>query len=169
MKRFAMILALTLMTAAFTTVAPATADAAPGMQIPVAGTAARGTTFAGVFELQQFVANADGTIAAVGTLTGTVTRANGTTLGSVVQNVRIPVVIGDATCEILHLDLGPLFLDLLGLQIDLSRIVLDITAQAGAGNLLGNLLCAVTGLLDSPGPLATLLNQILGVLVGSGV
>ena len=69
-----------------------------------------------------------------------------------------------ATCDILHLDLGPLSLDLLGLQIDLSRIVLDITAQAGAGNLLGNLLCAVAGLLDSPGGLARLLDQILGIL-----
>ena len=71
------------------------------------------------------------------------------------------MAIGETTCEILHLDLGPLSLDLLGLQIDLSRVVLDITAQAGAGNLLGNLLCAVAGLLDNPGGLARLLNQIL--------
>jgi len=54
----------------------------------------------------------------------------------------------------------------LGLQVDLSQVVLDITAQQGAGNLLGNLLCAVTGLLDSPGGLSRLLNQILGVLQG---
>jgi hypothetical protein len=47
-----------------------------------------------------------------------------------------------------------------------AQIVLDITAQSGAGNLLGNLLCAVAGLLDSPGGLARLLNQILGLLVG---
>jgi hypothetical protein len=46
----------------------------------------------------------------------------------------------------------------------LSEIVLDIAAQSGAGNLLGNLLCSVTGLLDSPGALARLLNQILGIL-----
>jgi hypothetical protein len=66
--------------------------------------------------------------------------------------------------------LGPLDLDLLGLQVHLDRIVLNIVAQSGAGNLLGNLLCAVTGLLDG-GPLAgllgqlnTLLNQILAAL-----
>ena len=48
--------------------------------------------------------------------------------------------------------------------------MLDIIAVAGAGNLLGNLLCAVAGLLDG-GPLAgllgqlqTLLNQILAAL-----
>jgi hypothetical protein len=76
----------------------------------------------------------------------------------------MPVQVGETTCQILHLDLGPLSLNLLGLQVDLSRVVLDITAQAGAGNLLGNLLCAVAGLLDNPGGLANLLNQILAAL-----
>ena len=38
--------------------------------------------------------------------------------------------------------------DLLGLTVDLSQIELDIDAQRGSGNLLGNLLCAVVGLLD---------------------
>ena len=67
-------------------------------------------------------------------------------------------------------DENPLNLDILGLQVNLQRVVLDIVAQSGAGNLLGNLLCAVAGLLDG-GPLAgllgqlsTLLNQILGIL-----
>ena len=58
-------------------------------------------------------------------------------------------------------------LNLLGLMVHLDRIVLDITAQSGPGNLLGNLLCAVAGLLDHNGPLAgiaNLLNQILGQL-----
>lgn len=51
-------------------------------------------------------------------------------------------------CPILFLDVGPIFLDVLGLQVDISQIVIDITAVAGEGNLLGNLLCAVAGLLD---------------------
>jgi len=58
--------------------------------------------------------------------------------------------------------------DLLGLQIDLSRIVLDITAQAGAGNMLGNLLCGLTGILDPPtlaGPPLGQLTQILNALL----
>ena len=42
--------------------------------------------------------------------------------------------------------------------------MLDITAQTGAGNLLGNLLCAVAGLLDNPSGLVRLLNQILAAL-----
>lgn len=62
-------------------------------------------------------------------------------------------------CDILYLTLGPLDLDLLGLTVELSNIELDLDAVPGAGNLLGNLLCAVTGLLDG-GPLAALLNLI---------
>ena len=70
-------------------------------------------------------------------------------------------------CPILHLELGPLDLNLLGLRVQLNQVVLDITAIPGPGNLLGNLLCAVAGLLDGTGVLgriSTLLNRILDVL-----
>ena len=160
MKRLVTLLALTLATAA--PFVPATAEAAPGLAIPVTGTAADGA-FAGTFTLQKFVASATG-VQAVGTLTGTVVYTAGGASESVVKLITLPVGIGQATCEILHLDLGPLSLDLLGLQVDLSRIVLDITAQTGAGKLLGNLLCAVAGLLDNPSALARLLNDILAIL-----
>ena len=127
----------------------------------VAGTGAG--TFAGTFELQRFVTK-DGQVMASGVVTGTVRDATGAVLGTVARTVLIPVAVGQTTCEILHLDLGPLSLDLLGLQIDLSRIVLDITAEAGAGNLLGNLLCAVANLLNDPTGLTRLLNSILDLL-----
>ena len=65
-------------------------------------------------------------------------------------------------CDVLRLVLGPLDLDLLGLQVHLDRVVLTIIAAAGAGNLLGNLLCAVAGLLD--GGLAGLLGRLVGLL-----
>lgn len=51
-------------------------------------------------------------------------------------------------CPILELVIGPIFLDLLGLQITTNTIEIDIVAVAGEGNLLGNLLCAVASLLD---------------------
>jgi len=67
-----------------------------------------------------------------------------------------------------YLDLGPLDLNLLGLMIHLDEVVLEITAQPGPGNLLGNLLCAVANLLNNPGnpvnAIATLLNNIFGIL-----
>jgi hypothetical protein len=75
------------------------------------------------------------------------------------------------SCQVLDLVLGPLHLDLLGLVIDLNQVNLDITAQSGQGNLLGNLLCAVTNLLDgagaagaNTGAIANLLNNILALL-----
>ena len=103
-----------------------------------------------------------GKIVALGTLTGTLNNQQ------INQAVTLPVTIGQHTCDILHLTLGPLHLDLLGLVVDLSAIELDITAQSGSGNLLGNLLCAIAKLLDgsnaSLNAIATKLNQILRAL-----
>ena len=51
--------------------------------------------------------------------------------------------------------------------VDLDEVNLAITAVPGAGNLLGNLLCAVAGLLDGNtlgNGLANLLNRLLGLL-----
>jgi hypothetical protein len=72
------------------------------------------------------------------------------------------------TCPILHLELGPLDLNLLGLRVQLNQVVLDITAIPGPGNLLGNLLCAIAGLLDGTdlsGVLGNLLQQLLDALI----
>ena len=59
---------------------------------------------------------------------------------------QIPPTPG--SCPILTLDLGPLDLNLLGLRVALNEVNLLIEAIPGAGELLGNLLCAVAGLLD---------------------
>ena len=116
--------------------------------------------FTGTFRLTRF-ANVGGTVNAIGMLVGTLTTPDGPV--SIVRSVAIPVQ-AQATCDILHLELGPLDLDLLGLVVHLNRIVLDIDAVSGPGNLLGNLLCAVVGLLDNPNGLAQLLNQILAII-----
>ena len=71
-------------------------------------------------------------------------------------------------CPILHLELGPLDLNLLGLRIQLNQVVLDITAIPGPGNLLGNLLCAIAGLLDGVdlgGVLGNLLQNLINALI----
>jgi hypothetical protein len=64
------------------------------------------------------------------------------------------------SCDVLNLVLGPLHLDLLGLVVDLNQVVLDITAQPGPGNLLGNLLCGVLSLLDLPGAIAAVIQLV---------
>ena len=166
MTRFALATALLVATAfaspAFVSAQGQTTNKS-SLAIPVAGSGSAGT-FAGTFQLQKFVTDATGQLVATGLLSGVVTSATGATT-SVVRTVSLPAVVGSAsTCQILHLDLGPLNLDLLGLQVNLSEIVLDITAQSGAGNLLGNLLCSVANLLNNPSGLATLLNQILAAL-----
>lgn len=163
-------------------VAPAQAkdkDSASALTVPVAGTTAGGDTFAGTFTLMKFATDGSGKLVAVGTVAGTVTDASGKVVGTGLQTVAIPAAVNaagaqaaavpaqiTASCSILHLDLGPLTLNLLGLQVNLNRVVLDITAIPGAGNLLGNLLCSVANLLNDPTGLAQLLNQILGILQG---
>jgi hypothetical protein len=143
-----------------------------GLTIPITGTftdALGGVgAFTGTFKLQRFTI-VDGQIAAVGTLTGTLTDSAGTVLGSIVRTITtlLDSAATQASCEILHLELGPLDLNLLGLEVHLNRIVLDISAVPGAGNLLGNLLCAVANLLNGGGALSSivdLLNQILRAL-----
>jgi hypothetical protein len=161
MKRLALATLLLFTTAVLSPATAAAQTKASPLSIPVTGTGS-GAVFTGTFQLQKFATD-QGQLVASGILTGIVTTASGVST-SVVRTVTMPAAVGTATCDILHLDLGPLDLNVLGLQINLSQIVLDITAQAGAGNLLGNLLCAVVNLLNDPTSLSRLLNSILDIL-----
>jgi hypothetical protein len=154
-------------------IAAATPRPANPSTVSVTGTLANGTgAVTGVFDVNKFTAS--GTqLLATGTFTGTITDAAGAVLASGTQTITMAVDLASSSgsCQILHLTLGPLDLNLLGLQVHLDRIVLDITAQSGPGNLLGNLLCAIAGLLDANTALsaivsqiAMLLNRILGIL-----
>ena len=147
-------------------IAPAAPPAATAATAPVTGTAANGATFAGTFNITKIV-NQNGGLAAVGTLTGTLTSAAGAVLGSV-TNLPVTLPIAGAaptgSCQILDLVLGPLDLNLLGLVVHLDTVHLNITAQRGPGNLLGNLLCGLTNALNgNGGGLANILNKLLGL------
>jgi hypothetical protein len=125
-----------------------TADFHQGLIIPVTRTLSSGAQFVGQLTITE-ITREDNQLLATGTLTGTATL--GTTVTQISQtfvNRPIGITQQGRTCRILLLDLGPLHLDLLGLTIDLSRVVLNITAHEGPGNLLGNLLCALVSLLD---------------------
>jgi hypothetical protein len=67
-----------------------------------------------------------------------------------------PEAVEGAACPILNLSLGPIDLSLLGLNVNTSRICLDITATPGGG-LLGDLLCSIANLLQGGTPLADVL------------
>lgn len=108
---------------------------------------------------------------------GTITYVNpndGTSVTQAFQNVDAKLISqGSPTapvCSILDLDIGAIHLNLLGLVVDLAPIHLDITAQSGPGNLLGNLLCAVANLLNQQSPIAAaitnLLDRINAILAG---
>jgi len=157
----------------FAPAAPAfAAQSAPGLSFPIDTTGAAGK-FSGTLRITNFAVD-NNALVATGMVTGTLTNAAGTT--SIARTVTIPVATSGkgrvvaatkASCDILHLELGPLDLDLLGLVVHLDKVVLDLSAAPGAGNLLGNLLCSVTNLLNTAGSLAqiaNLLNQILGLL-----
>ena|SRR5690242_9635284 len=123
-------------------------------------------TFTGTFTPSRFAAVGN-QIQSTGTLAGNLVSSNGSTQ-AVSQNQTFAVSqLDPAGCQVLDLVLGPLDLNLLGLVVHLDRVHLNITAVPGAGNLLGNLLCALVGLLNGPGTLAqiaALLNQILAAL-----
>lgn len=147
----------------------------------VVGRTSEGGRVTGSFTPTRFVERG-GALYAKGFLQGKIRDTDGTvTKFSGIKKIPVKKINGQsatdartasraAACDILNLVLGPLDLNILGLEIHLNRVVLDIVAVPGAGNLLGNLLCAVAGLLDGTplagllGQLRTLLNQILGLL-----
>jgi hypothetical protein len=127
--------------------------------VPVSGTLPDGSAFTG--SLSNLTTSVVGGVVQLsGTITGTGLPTGGTTFTAPVQDLA-----ANGSCSILTLDLGPLHLDLLGLVVDLAPVSLDVTAVPGAGNLLGNLLCAVAGLFDGPGGalggISALLNRLL--------
>jgi hypothetical protein len=152
------------------------------MTSKVVGKTSTGRRVTGTFTPLRAVSK-HGHVMVKGIVQGVVHEAGGTSTFTTVRSVAVRTAggqplgrgtaagtAGRASCDILHLVLGPLDLDLLGLQVHLNRVVLDVVAATGAGNLLGNLLCAITGLLDGTpaagllGQLVNLLNQVLAAL-----
>jgi hypothetical protein len=131
--------------------------------------------FKGTYTIERFVKSGD-KLYSVGTLKGKVRGKRVTK-----ENVRMPVAVANGAsasqipptpnaCQILSLQLGPIDLNLLGLRVRTNQINLLIEGVRGAGNLLGNLLCGITGLLDpnalanTPlGQLAQILNALLAL------
>jgi len=165
---------------AFAAPASAARPGSGGVTTSADGTAASGPV-TGTFTIKR-VKNVNGVLMAVGTFTGSVNGGDPVTTtasapitsvdGHTLNGARTTAAAAAAgSCQILSLTLGPLHLDLLGLVVDLNQVNLNITAQQGSGNLLGNLLCAVAGLLDNNTganglltSLTSLLNQILAQL-----
>jgi hypothetical protein len=190
-KKPVAIFVVALMLLAVVAPMPAGAQKAPngagaGLTVPVTGRTQSGGRIGGTFTIEKFVATGDATnpVGAVGTLV--LQTANGQTA---VTQVTMPVQLSSGggagatgaitaqvvTCEILDLTLGPLDLNLLGLEIHLDPVHLTIDANP-AGGLLGQLLCAIANLLGPGGiiigsltQLVALLNQLIALLGGLGL
>ena len=146
---------------------------------PATGQALAAGRFQGTATITSFASDGS-TLLAIGTISGIVSDGDAV-VRSVVSNFSVPVTVPTSTaagttqtaaalaavtpqavCGILNLQLGPIHLDLLGLVLDTNQINVTLNAVSGAGNLLGNLLCSVTNLLN--GGIGGALNQIVGLL-----
>jgi hypothetical protein len=185
MKSFVGVVALV---SAFSMLSAVGASAQQGSQgslaVPITGTTlvdGQQLNLAGTFNIQRFQRNAAGEIEAVGTAVFQLTDPlTGNVLRTIVRQLIRTINLGQepangnqgpgtvTQCPILILEIpAGLNLDLLGLVVDLAPVRLEIGADAGANKLLGNLLCAITGLLDGGGPVQQLvarLNNLLGLL-----
>jgi hypothetical protein len=142
----------------------------------IVGETAKGKRVTGSFTPLAF-SKRNGHLRTRGLVSGVIHQGNGKTRTfSVMRTFRVRSMNGvtpgaarsaagaRATCRILHLVLAPLNLNLLGLRVHLDRVLLNIVAVSGAGQLLGNLLCAVAGLLDNGAPLGQILARLNRVL-----
>jgi len=141
--------------------------------------------FKGTYTIERFTTR-NGKMVAVGNVRGTM-RKGGKTKRVAKNGVVMPASVVGAgpadlpgtakaaqqlpdiptACQVLNLTLGPINLNLLGLVVRTNQIQVRIDAVPGAGNLLGNLLCSVTNLLNPTGALGQLtgaLNQLTAAL-----
>ena len=153
--------------------------------IPLSGTTTKGKKkVTGTYTIQRFISKG-GKLYTDGTFKGkigkkkftkekvrlpaTVANASGTAKASQVPPLPLPPLPAGNACSILSLDLGPINLNLLGLVVRTNQIQLRIDAVQGPGNLLGNLLCGITGILNPAGAIANTplgqLTQILNALL----
>jgi hypothetical protein len=189
MRRFRIALLAGLATLALGAVAVPVASASNGTSvppktnslpalktIPVHGAAKNGKQFNGTYAIQRYVARG-GKAYAVGTLKG---KLNGRHVTR--YNVMMPATLSGppaagtakartsaVACTVLNLQLGPIDLNLLGLRVQLFGgtnpasplpVSLLITGVPGDGNLVGNLLCNLTGALNQPGILSQLTSNL---------
>jgi hypothetical protein len=153
------------------------------VRLPIAGTAiGHGKdTFTGTLSIERFAVRGE-TIVAVGMVTGRVLDKSGNPRGTaVVGQVEVPVQVGSgpsaatpsrmavqqaSSCAVLHLDLGAINLNLLGVQFVTTPITLDLTATSDAGGVLGQLICTALDTVGNVVDLVGVLNSILSLLTG---
>jgi hypothetical protein len=161
--------------------------------LPLTGVGTGGVTFNGTVAVQRFVQR-DGEVFAIGAVSGSLSGPAGPIGTSVYLPVAFPVHVGDgltaraehglihpaslssldhgarvilaqaSTCGVLHLALGAVNLNLLGVVVATTPVTIDINGDTGGP--LGNLVCTILATVNNVVGLVKLLNSLLGVVTG---
>ncbi len=153
-------------------------DPSGSLQLPVTSVAG---TFTGTFSISRFEVrqNPAGEKAAfaIGVVRGSLAGTGSVLAGEVAAPVTVgaasaPAAASNAavaqpqaaTCQVLHLDIGAVNLNVQGIIVATQPISIDISGDSAAP--LGNLVCTIESTLNNVVGLVDLLNQLLGVLTG---
>jgi hypothetical protein len=156
-------------------------------RLPITGTVSGkgNATFSGTFSIERFAARDNNTrVVAVGMVTGSIFDKSGRSIGTaVVGQVELPVQVGpgpsaaassssaavaiaQVSCQVLHLDLGAVDLNVLGVQVTTAPITIDLTASSDNGGVLGQAICTVLEAVGTVLDLVGALNGLLGLVGG---
>jgi hypothetical protein len=146
--------------------------------VPLTGTVVSGGTFTGSFSISRFE-NRGGTIHAVGTVSGVVIGPNARS--GISGPLALPVTVTSdqplatqsalavaqaVPCEI-HVSFGGLTLNLLGVDVTLSPVMIDLVTGSGPlGNVVGQICTLLNTAGNVVGLVTNLLNTLLGLLGG---
>ena len=151
------------------------------LQLAIVGHAAGGGTFAGTLSIQKFAVR-DDQLVAIGMVSGTLTGPMGFTMGTTLTGpLALPVTVGprpapltivrreaavQQVCDLVHIEVQPITVDVLGLQVTTLPVGLDLIADATGTNVLGHLVCTILETVNNVIGLVDLLNALLGLLTG---
>jgi hypothetical protein len=161
--------------------------------LPLTGAGSGGVTFNGTVAVQRFVQR-NGEVFAIGAVSGSLSGPTGPIGTSIYLPVAFPVRVGNGpvgraererinpaslsapdygarvilaqatTCGVLHLDLGAVNLNLLGVVVTTTPVTIDINGDTAGP--LGNLVCTILATVNNVVGLVNLLNSLLGLVTG---
>jgi hypothetical protein len=162
------------------------------LALPITGTVSGGANFVGTINIRNFAVQ-QGVTVAVAAISGAIVDASGVQARTGLRaNAVFPVsvsaaagvsgaafrpfnrsrafaapgfVLASQACgSAAHVEIGASNVNLMGVDVMMNPIVLDVGADSGG--LIGSLVCQILGLLGNPTMVTSLLNQLLAQLVG---
>ena len=157
------------------------------LALPVTGSVVGGGNFVGTLSIQRFAVRGSATVA-VAAIAGAIVNTPVEGRTGLRASIELPVIVNSAlpiaayrprgpafavprivlarqTCTDAHIEIGGnAVVNIMDVQVMLNPAVLDVSA--GSGGLISSLVCQLTGLLGSPTLLVSVLNQLLGQVVG---